>query len=144
MNIKYDVFQVSDLAEMAFVLGETFSRGEPMASALGMMAKDIESLVMLFASKAVAELVSVIARNSDGRMVGALLAQDFAGPPPDGMEQITPLFHPRRDRWSEHFRWRGPRLVGLTPAGRARSCNVGGQRPEVYCEWQGSMAYCDL
>ena len=31
---------------------------------------------------------------------------------------ITPLFHPRRDRWSDHFRWRGPRLLGLTPVGR--------------------------
>ncbi len=32
--------------------------------------------------------------------------------------QLTPLYHPRRDRWSDHFRWRGPRLVGLTPIGR--------------------------
>ena len=32
--------------------------------------------------------------------------------------QLTPLFHPRRDRWGDHFRWRGPRLVGLTPIGR--------------------------
>src|SRR3954463_10461618 len=33
--------------------------------------------------------------------------------------RITPLFHPRRDRWADHFRWHGPRLIGLTPAGRA-------------------------
>lgn len=32
--------------------------------------------------------------------------------------QMTRLYHPRRDRWSEHFRWRGPRLIGLTPIGR--------------------------
>jgi hypothetical protein len=32
--------------------------------------------------------------------------------------QLTPLFHPRRERWAEHFRWRGPRLIGLTPVGR--------------------------
>jgi 5-methylcytosine-specific restriction endonuclease McrA len=32
--------------------------------------------------------------------------------------QITPLFHPRRQRWSEHFRWDGLRIVGLTAAGR--------------------------
>jgi hypothetical protein len=32
--------------------------------------------------------------------------------------QLTPLYHPRRDRWSDHFRWRGPRLIGLTPIGR--------------------------
>jgi hypothetical protein len=32
--------------------------------------------------------------------------------------QLTPLFHPRRDRWADHFRWRGPRLVGVPPVGR--------------------------
>ena len=32
--------------------------------------------------------------------------------------RLTPLFHPRRDRWTEHFRWRGPRLLGQTPVGR--------------------------
>ena len=32
--------------------------------------------------------------------------------------RLTPLFHPRRDRWSDHFRWRGPRLIGLTAIGR--------------------------
>jgi hypothetical protein len=32
---------------------------------------------------------------------------------------IVRLFNPRRDRWAEHFRWRGPQLIGLTPIGRA-------------------------
>src|SRR5260370_694474 len=32
-----------------------------------------------------------------------------------------PLFHPRNQRWSDHFRWTndGLRIVGLTPTGRA-------------------------
>ncbi|MBI4550643.1 MAG: HNH endonuclease [Candidatus Latescibacteria bacterium] len=33
--------------------------------------------------------------------------------------QEVPLFHPRRDIWSVHFRWQGFTLVGLTPTGRA-------------------------
>lgn len=33
--------------------------------------------------------------------------------------QLTALFHPRKDVWSEHFRWAGAYLLGLTPAGRA-------------------------
>jgi hypothetical protein len=32
---------------------------------------------------------------------------------------IVPLYHPRQDRWGEHFRWVGARLIGLTPRGRA-------------------------
>lgn len=31
---------------------------------------------------------------------------------------IVPLFHPRRDRWSDHFMFLGPRIVGLTAIGR--------------------------
>lgn len=31
---------------------------------------------------------------------------------------ITPLFHPRRDAWTEHFSFAGARIVGVTPAGR--------------------------
>jgi hypothetical protein len=31
---------------------------------------------------------------------------------------VAQLFHPRRDRWEEHFAWNGALLVGLTPTGR--------------------------
>ena len=33
--------------------------------------------------------------------------------------ELVPLFHPRRDRWAEHFLFRGVRIEGITPAGRA-------------------------
>lgn len=33
-------------------------------------------------------------------------------------KRLTPLFNPRRDRWSDHFVWQGSRLKGLTPIGR--------------------------
>ena len=33
--------------------------------------------------------------------------------------QLVPLFHPRRDVWTEHFRLDGARIVPLTPQGRA-------------------------
>lgn len=45
------------------------------------------------------------------------------GPNLSGMDPVTgrvvPLFHPRRDRWDEHFQWSGALLIGLTPTGRA-------------------------
>lgn len=31
---------------------------------------------------------------------------------------LTPLFHPRRDRWNEHFERRGELIEGLTAVGR--------------------------
>jgi hypothetical protein len=33
-------------------------------------------------------------------------------------DQLTRLYHPRRDIWNEHFRWAGGTLVGITPVGR--------------------------
>src|SRR5258708_30229730 len=32
--------------------------------------------------------------------------------------KLVPLFNPRRHKWSTHFRWNGPFLVGKTPIGR--------------------------
>ena len=32
--------------------------------------------------------------------------------------KLHPLFNPRRHKWSRHFRWNGPILVGRTPIGR--------------------------
>jgi 5-methylcytosine-specific restriction endonuclease McrA len=32
--------------------------------------------------------------------------------------QVTRLFHPRQQKWSDHFEWRGLRLVGRTEVGR--------------------------
>jgi hypothetical protein len=43
---------------------------------------------------------------------------NLAGLDPSTMA-VTPLFHPRRDRWPEHFRFVGAVIEGLTPIGRA-------------------------
>lgn len=44
------------------------------------------------------------------------------GPNLSGWDPITkavvPLFHPRRDKWADHFAWNNGLIVGLTPAGR--------------------------
>ena len=32
--------------------------------------------------------------------------------------EVTSLFHPRRQRWEDHFRRDGARIVGRTPVGR--------------------------
>ena len=33
--------------------------------------------------------------------------------------EVVVLFHPRRDEWSQHFRYKGPYVEGITPVGRA-------------------------
>jgi hypothetical protein len=43
---------------------------------------------------------------------------NLAGVDPD-TGNIVRLFHPRDDRWNDHFEWQGPRLVGKSENGRA-------------------------
>ena len=33
--------------------------------------------------------------------------------------KVVSLFSPREDKWSDHFSWNGPLIVGKTPVGRA-------------------------
>ena len=33
-------------------------------------------------------------------------------------KKLVPLFNPRRHKWSHHFAWNGPRLIGRTAIGR--------------------------
>jgi hypothetical protein len=43
--------------------------------------------------------------------------------------QPAALFHPRTDRWADHFRWDGHSVVGLTPTGRATADALGMNAP---------------
>jgi hypothetical protein len=43
---------------------------------------------------------------------------DLASLDPD-TGALTPLFHPRHDRWADHFRFSGGMIEALTPVGRA-------------------------
>ena len=71
----------------------------------------------------------IIARQHGGQTVDDNLAlacvrcNGHKGPNLAGIDlatgQFVLLFHPRRDRWADHFERRGPLVVGLTPCGRA-------------------------
>jgi hypothetical protein len=43
---------------------------------------------------------------------------------------LTPLFNPRRDRWSDHFRLDGALIVGRTAVGRSTVILLQLNRPE--------------
>ena len=58
---------------------------------------------------------------------------DLASIDPDTGE-LTPLYHPRRDHWSDHFRLNGPEVVPLTAIGRATARLLQLNRPERVAE----------
>jgi hypothetical protein len=43
----------------------------------------------------------------------------------------TWLFNPRRHKWSRHFRWNGPFLLGRTPTGRATVHALASNHPDA-------------
>jgi HNH endonuclease len=71
----------------------------------------------------------IIAEKHDGQTVESNLAlacphcNRFKGPNIAGIDPATGepvrLFHPRVDIWEEHFTFDGPRIIGVTPIGRA-------------------------
>lgn len=74
------------------------------------------------------EIDHIIARHHQGRTLASNLANSCAycngykGPNLSGLDprtgKLTPLFHPRRHKWSHHFRYDGGRLIGRTAIGR--------------------------
>jgi HNH endonuclease len=74
------------------------------------------------------EIDHVIARKHGGRTIPSNLAlscfycNSYKGPNIAGLDPNTRalarLFHPRRHKWTRHFRWDGPVLVGRTAIGR--------------------------
>jgi hypothetical protein len=71
----------------------------------------------------------IVAEQHGGTTTAANLAlacladNNHKGPNLAGIDRRTGkrvwLFNPRRQKWSRHFRWKGPILVGRTPVGRA-------------------------
>jgi hypothetical protein len=71
----------------------------------------------------------LIARKHGGETISANLAlacfdcNRFKGPNIASLDpvsgELVPLFNPRTQRWSEHFKFNGSRIVPLTPVGRA-------------------------
>jgi hypothetical protein len=59
---------------------------------------------------------------SDNLAWSCLRCNKHKGPNLSGIDpatgQMVRLFHPRRDRWAEHFAGEATKLLGITPEGR--------------------------
>ncbi len=94
-GVEYGLLEHAELRPMARLLAEAFSLYDPPAVAVGLTSPQVEALVTAFGPKAIAEKISVVARVASAEdLVGALLAEDFVTPPPDGLEDVAPSFAP--------------------------------------------------
>jgi hypothetical protein len=71
----------------------------------------------------------------DNLALACIHCNRFKGPNIAGLDldsgEIVRLFHPRRDRWEEHFVWDGPRLKARTSIGRVTIDLLLVNEPEV-------------
>jgi len=62
---------------------------------------------------------------------------EFKGAQVEAQDPLTgesvPLFHPRRQQWSEHFCWSedGSEIIGLTPVGRVTVAALNMNHPDI-------------
>jgi ribosomal protein S18 acetylase RimI-like enzyme len=93
--IEYVTYAASDEDEMARLLGTVFSRNDPPAVAVGLEPSEFEIFVRLFCPKAAVEGLTIVARLAGtGELVGALLTEDHASDPPDGIHRLSKKFEP--------------------------------------------------
>jgi hypothetical protein len=56
-----------------------------------------------------------------------------------GSAELVRLFHPRRDRWSDHFALVGFEIIGITPVGEATARILDFNSPRRLAERQASI-----
>ena len=113
LPIEYGVYAADDAGAMTRLLGEVFSRRDPPAVAAGVTASEFEALVRLFCPRAEDQGLTIVARLADtGELVGALLTEDSALAPPDGMDRLSTKFDPIFDILGQlDAEYRGDRTV---------------------------------
>jgi hypothetical protein len=94
-GVQYELFDISELYEVAAMAAEAFTRYEPVISSLGISLEDFADFVRLLGPKVGQEELTVIARNQDtNQIIGAMVTDDFAIEPPEEMRCLGNNFEP--------------------------------------------------
>ena len=94
-GVRFSLFELGDLDEMALLLADAFGKYEPMARVCGYSQREFVDFVKFFGPLAARERLTPIARDvATGRMIGAFLSEDFASPAPEGLDQVSERFRP--------------------------------------------------
>lgn len=133
-GVHVRLLQPADVEETTAFLAATFSRAEPMGAALGLPPEVVRQVVSVFAPRAVEDGLTLVARDAaTGELVGALLARDFAAPPPEGIGTVDRRFRPiaallekldagyREGRSMRPGEYLHLAMLGVSPAAEGRS-----------------------
>lgn len=94
-GIEYRVCVSNDTPEIGRLLAETFTKHDPPAIAVGLTPDEFEAFVTVWLPGAGTDGLTIIARErGTGRIAGALLTDDAAAPPPQGIDGVSEKFDP--------------------------------------------------
>ncbi len=94
-DIIYGLPETADIEEMADLLANVFSRFEPPAVAAGLSFDNVREIVTKYGKRAPGDALTIIARvQPTKRLVGAMLTDDFASPPPENVDKLPENFKP--------------------------------------------------
>src|ERR1044071_5896012 len=111
---EYSIYQPADAVAVSRILGEAFSCREPIGIAAGVTAPEFEHFVGLLAPDAAEQQLTTVARDTTtGKIVGVMLTEDSATPPPGELDTLgqkfTPILEFLHELEAEH------RAGGLSP-----------------------------
>jgi ribosomal protein S18 acetylase RimI-like enzyme len=97
-GIEYSVCQLEDTLDMARLLAESFTQPDPPAVAVGLTPNEFEAFLELWSPAAGVEGLTIVARDvATGQLAGALLTDDTASPPPQGLDSVSDKLDPILD-----------------------------------------------
>ena len=97
-GIEYSVCRPEDTFDMARLLAESFTQHDPPAVAVGLTSNEFEAFVELWSPAAGVDGLTIVARDiATDQLAGALLTDDAASPPPQGLDSVSDKFDPILD-----------------------------------------------
>lgn len=95
-GIKYELFDLSALDDVAATIADVFSRFEPMAITQSISQDEIASLIKALGFKAAQESLTIVAKSKEkDEVVGVLLCDDFAAVMPENIpspsQELSPI-----------------------------------------------------
>ncbi len=94
-DVDFGIAENDDIEDMAELLASVFSRFDPLAVAAGLSFDEVRGLARGYGQRAPEDALTVVARiQSTGELVGAMLTDDLASPPPDRFENPIGNFKP--------------------------------------------------
>ncbi|NMG08455.1 hypothetical protein [Brasilonema sp. UFV-L1] len=92
-GIKFRIIQPDDFEQTADLCSQVFANYEPMTRALKINSKEFKTFAESYCRKAIEDGLSIVATDSNGKVVGFVISEDLMTEPPP-LDEISGKFEP--------------------------------------------------